>query len=131
MGRVATGAGQLVQRHEVAGKIYPQIHQELMFSQSNAHICREMLHWAVEQTRPPLGAEPTSHLLELHCGNGSFTLPLAGNFKRGLATEVVRGPVRMAAECADWAGITNASFARLSAAETAAALAGERKFTRL
>lgn len=127
--RVVAGKGRLVQWHEVGGKRYPQIHQELMFSQSNAHICREMLQWVVEQTKPC--GRPTSDLLELHCGNGNFTLPLSANFQRVLATETVRGPTLLAEECASWIDVDNIDFVRLSAEETALAVRRERSFRRL
>jgi tRNA (uracil-5-)-methyltransferase len=36
-----------------------------------------MLNWAVDVTKGSSG-----DLLELYCGNGNFTLPLAQNFKQ-------------------------------------------------
>lgn len=45
------------------------------FSQPNGGMCQQMLNWAVGATRGAGG-----DLLELYCGNGNFTLPLAQNF---------------------------------------------------
>ena len=47
------------------------------FSQPNGEVCQQMLSWAVDVTRGSSG-----DLLELYCGNGNFTLPLAQNFKQ-------------------------------------------------
>lgn len=40
-------------------------------------MCQQMLSWAVDVTKGSSG-----DLLELYCGNGNFTLPLAQNFKQ-------------------------------------------------
>lgn len=40
-------------------------------------MCQQMLSWAVDATKGSSG-----DLLELYCGNGNFTLPLAQNFKQ-------------------------------------------------
>lgn len=151
--RVVAGPGRLVQRHVVEGRLYPQLQQELMFSQSNASVCAEMLRWAAAQARScasscassgassgEAGGEATAtgrrrhrgkNLLELHCGNGSFTLPLAQHFDRVLATEAEAGSLKFAEECASWAGVSNLHFARLSAEEVEEALRRERVFERL
>jgi tRNA (uracil-5-)-methyltransferase len=47
------------------------------FSQPNGGMCQQMLNWAVDVTKGSSG-----DLLELYCGNGNFTLPLAQNFKQ-------------------------------------------------
>jgi tRNA (uracil-5-)-methyltransferase len=60
---------------------YQQI--ESGFTQPNGFVCEAMLNWAVEHSKN-LGND----LLELYCGNGNFTLPLAQNFRRVLATEI-------------------------------------------
>lgn len=130
---VANGPGHLVQTHEVGGKVYPQCHQELMFSQSNAGICTKMLQWAATQTRPKDGesVEDQGDLLELHCGNGNFTLPLSANFREVVATETVKQPTKFARQCAREAGVENVKFVRLCAAEASMALKRDREFTRL
>lgn len=46
------------------------------FAQPNAVMCQHMLSWAVDATK---GLE--DDLLELYCGNGNFTIPLASNFR--------------------------------------------------
>lgn len=51
------------------------------FSQPNAAVCCHMLSWAQRVTAPPSGTTPSTDLLELYCGNGNFTIPLAQNFR--------------------------------------------------
>jgi hypothetical protein len=48
-----------------------------------------MLTWALRATRGSGAAD----LLELYCGNGNFTIPLAANFRRVVATEVSKASV--------------------------------------
>ena len=52
-----------------------------------------MLSWAQRVCAPPEGTAPTEDLLELYCGNGNFTVPLARNFRSVIATEVSRAAV--------------------------------------
>lgn len=51
----------------------------------------QMLEWALDVTK---GA--TGDLLELYCGNGNFSLALARNFDRVLATEIAKPSVAAA-----------------------------------
>jgi len=96
------------------------------FTQPNAHVNIRMIDWACSQA-----AGSTGDLLELYCGNGNFTLPLAAHFPHVIATEVSKLSVRAArANLAD-NGVDNVCLVRLSAEETAAALAGVREFRRL
>ena len=60
------------------------------FSQPNGEVCQHMLSWAQRVCAPPEGTERTEDLLELYCGNGNFTIPLARNFRKVIATEVSR-----------------------------------------
>lgn len=73
------GDGHLVQRFRVDGREFPQWQTENRFSQSNAHICQRMLAWAHAQLGGAggTGSRRSDDLLELYCGNGSFSLPLA------------------------------------------------------
>ena len=50
-------------------------------SQSNARICNAMQHWVMGQLRGDSGRRQTD-LLELYCGNGNFSLPLASIFRQ-------------------------------------------------
>ena len=79
-----------------------------------------MLGWAFDATR---GLEATD-LCELYCGNGCFTVALAPNFRRVVATEVSRASVALAnANLAD-NGITNTRVAAVSAEDFVVAYSG-------
>ncbi len=85
-----------------------------------------MLTWVFDRA-----ARCSGDLLELYCGNGNFTLPLADRFADVIATEVSKTSVRAALENARANAIANVQLIRLSAEETAAAITGEREFRRL
>ena len=110
------------ERLEVEGRefVYQQV--ENSFTQPNAEICRAMLAWAREATRHSQAGD----LVELYCGNGNFTVALAENFRRVLATEISRTSVASARENLAANGIDNVRVARMSAEEFAAALNGEK-----
>lgn len=111
---------------DVAGRKlrYQQI--EGSFTQPNGGINQQMLGWAVEQTGG-LGGD----LLELYCGNGNFTIALAPNFDRVLATEIAKSSVRAAQHNLAINGIDNVSLVRMSSEEISTALSGGREFRRL
>jgi tRNA (uracil-5-)-methyltransferase len=96
------------------------------FTQPNARVNCAMIDWACRQAA---GSE--GDLLELYCGNGNFTLPLAAHFGQVLATEVAKSSIRAADHNRRANGVENVAIARLSAEEMGSALAGEREFHRL
>ena len=110
------------ERLEVEGRefVYQQV--ENSFTQPNAEICRSMLTWAREATR----GSQDGDLVELYCGNGNFTVALAENFHRVLATEISRTSVASARENLAANRIDNVTVGRMSAEEFAAALKGEK-----
>jgi tRNA (uracil-5-)-methyltransferase len=69
-----------------------------------------MVTWAVKNTK---GAS-NKDLLELYCGNGNFSLPLAQNFRRALGTEISRTSVKSAQENIKLNSINNVTIARMS-----------------
>lgn len=110
------------ERLEVEGRelVYQQV--ENSFTQPNAEISRAMLAWAREVTRDSRDGD----LVELYCGNGNFTVALAENFRRVLATEISRTSVASARENLAANGIENVTVGRMSAEEFAQALKGEK-----
>lgn len=105
---------------KVDGKSYLSLQTENSFTQPNAIINQQMISWAKRH------AGNNSHdLLELYCGNGNFTLPLAENFNRVLATEISKSSVAAARENAELNNIQNVTVVRMSAEEFSAALSGE------
>ena len=103
---------------------YQQI--EGSFTQPNAGVNRQMLGWACQQA-----AGFGGNLVELYCGNGNFTIALAPLFGQVLATEVSKTSIHSAQYNLAANGIDNIQFARLSAEEFSAALAGRELFQRL
>lgn len=104
----------------------PQHLMDSTFFQANVRLNREMQCWVASQT---LGAwPPESDMLELFCGNGNFTLPAAGNFRRVLAIETCARSLSAAAACAEQAGVANVDFLELKAEEST--YTGGKKRTR-
>ncbi len=110
----------------VAGRqmIYRQV--ENSFTQPNAAINIQMLEWALDATRGAVG-----DLLELYCGNGNFSLALARNFRRVLATEIAKPSVAAAQYNIAANQIDNVQIIRMSAEEFTQAMQGVRAFNRL
>ncbi|TOJ95044.1 tRNA (uridine(54)-C5)-methyltransferase TrmA, partial [Vibrio parahaemolyticus] len=69
--------------------------------------------------------------LELYCGNGNFSLALAQNFDRVLATELAKPSVVSAQYNIAANKIDNVQILRLSAEEFTQAIEGKREFRRL
>jgi tRNA (uracil-5-)-methyltransferase len=120
------GRDHIVERVRINGETYALRQYEQAFAQPNAYVNEAMLNWAVGEV-----AASTADLLELYCGNGNFTLPLARRFRSVLATELSKSGTRAAIENLRDNAVTNVAVVRLSAEEVSAALAGERAFRRL
>lgn len=110
----------------VAGKemIYRQV--ENSFTQPNAQVNIKMLEWALKATENAKG-----DLLELYCGNGNFSLALARNFERVLATEIAKPSVQAAQYNIAMNHIDNVKIIRMSAEDFTQAMNGVREFKRL
>ncbi len=91
-----------------------------------ARLRKKMLDWAIDCTRDSEG-----DLLELYCGNGNFSLALAKNFRRVLATELAKPSVQSAQYNIAANNIDNVQIIRMSAEEFTQAINGEREFRRL
>lgn len=92
--RVALNRDYVVETLNIAGRTYTFNQYENSFTQPNAGVCEQMVTWAVENTRH----NKNDDLLELYCGNGNFSIPLAQNFRNALATEISRTSVHSAQE---------------------------------
>ncbi|PKH19147.1 tRNA (uridine(54)-C5)-methyltransferase TrmA [Enterobacterales bacterium CwR94] len=110
----------------VGGKemVYRQV--ENSFTQPNAAVSVHMLEWALDVTQHSNG-----DLLELYCGNGNFSLALARNFRRVLATEIAKPSVAAAQYNIAVNNIENVQIIRMAAEEFTQAMNGERAFHRL
>ncbi|MFC0323774.1 tRNA (uridine(54)-C5)-methyltransferase TrmA [Gallibacterium melopsittaci] len=104
--------------------IYRQI--ENSFTQPNAGVNCQMIEWALACTQ-----NATGDLLELYCGNGNFSIALAQNFNKVLATEIAKPSVQAAQFNITANHIENLQIIRMSAEEFTQALQGVREFNRL
>jgi tRNA (uracil-5-)-methyltransferase len=104
--------------------VYKQI--ENSFTQPNAGVAIKMLEWAIDVTKNSHG-----DLLELYCGNGNFSIALAKNFRKVLATELAGPSVEAAQFNILENGIENVQIIRMSAEDFSDALKGVREFHRL
>lgn len=103
---------------------YKQV--ENSFTQPNGEVAQKMLEWAVDCTQDSQG-----DLLELYCGNGNFSLALAQNFERVLATELAKPSVDSAQFNIAVNNIDNVQIIRMSAEDFTDAMEGRREFRRL
>lgn len=111
---------------QVNDKIYHYKQIEGGFTQPNGKVCEQMLTWAVNHSRD-FGGD----LLELYCGNGNFTVPLAQNFNRVIATEISKTSVYAALANLEKNTVDNVFIARMSSEEFVEAMDEKREFRRL
>ena len=104
--------------------IYKQV--ENSFTQPNGKVSIKMLEWAIDVTRNSSG-----DLLELYCGNGNFSIALAKNFNRVLATELAKPSVESAQYNIQENKVDNVQIIRMSAEDFTDAMAKKRAFRRL
>ncbi len=116
----------VIEKLQVNGKelIYKQV--ENSFTQPNAHVAVKMLEWAIDVTKNSRG-----DLLELYCGNGNFSIALAENFRKVLATELASPSVESAQFNIKENQAHNVQIIRMSAEEFSDAVKGVREFNRL
>lgn len=128
--KIVIGGDSIMETLQVAGQTYRYQQVENAFTQPNAGINEQMLAWACAQVGDSENlAKPD--LLELYCGNGNFTIPLAGNFRKVMATEIAKSSVNSAQFNLQANGVDNVVIARLSSEDMTVALNGVREFRRL
>jgi tRNA (uracil-5-)-methyltransferase len=110
----------------IEGRDYRYRQYDQAFTQPNAAVNIQMIEWAC-RTATSLGDD----LLELYCGNGNFTLPLARHFDQVIATELAKTSIRAAHWNLEANAIGNVQMIRLAAEEVTQAMNGERAFRRL
>lgn len=108
------------------GRSYHYRQAEGAFTQPNGAVNRHMIQWALDHT-----ARSDSDLLELYCGIGNFTVPLASRFRQVLATEISKQAVACARHNIAANGVDNLQLVRMSSEELSQALTGIRPFRRL
>ncbi|WP_043197821.1 tRNA (uridine(54)-C5)-methyltransferase TrmA [Pseudomonas putida] len=124
--RLVIGRDYAVEKLDVAGRVFSYRQPEGAFTQPNGAVNQKMLSWAFEAI-----GERQDDLLELYCGNGNFTLPLATRVRQVLATEISKTSVNAALSNLDENAVDNVQLVRLSAEELTQALNEVRPFRRL
>jgi tRNA (uracil-5-)-methyltransferase len=99
---------------------------ENSFTQPNARVNIKMIEWALDITQNSQG-----DLLELYCGSGNFSVPLAQNFEKVLATEISKTSVAAAQDNIMQNNLDNLKVIRMSSEEFVQAQQGVRRFRRL
>jgi len=123
--KIELGRDHVIERLDINGREYRYKQVENCFTQPNAEVCRSMIGWALDVT-----AGAGGDLVELYCGNGNFTLPLAQNFGRVVATEIAKVSVRAAEFNIADNGIDNIDVVRMSSEDFSQVLKGEREARR-
>ncbi|QSX41036.1 tRNA (uridine(54)-C5)-methyltransferase TrmA [Shewanella cyperi] len=116
----------VVETLDVNGRQYHYKQIENSFTQPNAKVAVKMLEWAIDATQNSQG-----DLLELYCGNGNFSIALAQNFQRVLATELAKPSVDAAQYNIAINNIANLDIIRMSAEDFTLAMQGGKSFKRL
>jgi tRNA (uracil-5-)-methyltransferase len=115
----------VVETLTIDGRAYHFQQVENSFTQPNAGVNTNMIGWALKHTQ-----HNPHDLLELYCGNGNFSLPLAQNFRRVLATEISKTSVASARYNCELNGIDNVTVVRMSAEDFSAVMQGEKDSVR-
>ncbi|CCQ12771.1 tRNA (Uracil54-C5-)-methyltransferase [Pseudoalteromonas luteoviolacea B = ATCC 29581] len=110
----------------VNGNQYHYQQVENSFTQPNAKVNEKMLAWAQS-----VSAALKNDLLELYCGNGNFSIALAGHFNKVLATEISKSSVHSAQANIAANKVSNLDIIRMSSEEFTQAIKGEKQFSRL
>lgn len=116
----------VIERLPVAGQEFIFKHIENSFTQPNAIVNCDMIQWTLDASQ-----HLTGDLLELYCGAGNFSLPLAKHFDRVIGTEIAKPSVQAAQYNIDANQLDNVEIVRLSAEEFTDALVNGREFNRL
>ena len=124
--KLILGDDFIIEELPADGKTYQFKHIENSFTQPNAYVNTHMIEWAIAQSQGLTG-----DLLELYCGAGNFSIPLAAHYDHVVGTEIAKPSVEAAQFNIAVNKIDNVQIARLSAEEFVEALAGKRQFERL
>lgn len=112
----------VMEKMEINGRTYTYKQVENSFTQPNGEVCRDMIRWALDVTRDAGG-----DLVEFYCGNGNFTIPLAQNFRRVVATEISKTSVRAAQENIESNNIENLDILRMPSEDLTLVLQGKKE----
>lgn len=116
----------VIERLPIKDRTFIFKHIENSFTQPNASVNCSMIEWALDCVTPLTG-----DLLEMYCGAGNFSLPLALHFDNVVGTEIAKPSVQAAQFNIEQNKLNNVKIVRLAAEEFTQAMKGERTFSRL
>ncbi|MBV06630.1 MAG: tRNA (uridine(54)-C5)-methyltransferase TrmA [Gammaproteobacteria bacterium] len=123
--KIIIGQDYVTEEYKSVNKKFRLNLYEQCFSQTNPDICDQMISWIEEN-----GKRETD-IIELHCGLGTFTIPLSRLFNNVIATENSRPSLVALEKNIKLNNCNNIKFARLSGKETLEAYDEKREFRRL
>ncbi len=124
--KIVIGKDYVIESLHVNSQKFVYKHIENSFTQPNPAVNEKMIEWTLKDV---LSQE--NDLLELYCGAGNFTIPLATKFRKVLATEISKASIAAAKENMRYNNIENIEFIRMSVEEFTQALDGVRIFNRM
>ncbi|TLD87516.1 tRNA (uridine(54)-C5)-methyltransferase TrmA [Helicobacter sp. MIT 05-5294] len=125
--KLIVGKDYLTESLTILGKNYFYRYDEGAFTQPNPLINSQMIAWILQHLKNSNSCD----LLEMYCGCGNFTIPLARKFRRVLATEISKTSIKAAQFATQQNKTSNVHFVRLSGMECIEALQRTREFRRL
>lgn len=102
----------IIEQLPVDGQTFTFKQIENSFTQPNASVNCQMIEWAKSLTQ-----NSDHDLLELYCGAGNFSLPLAQCFNRVLATEIAKSSVAAAQFNIEKNEVNNVDIVQISSEE--------------
>ncbi|QKF92149.1 tRNA (uridine(54)-C5)-methyltransferase TrmA [Campylobacter sp. CCUG 57310] len=123
--KLVSGSENLSERLYIEGKEYKFSFSEGAFIQPNRAVNEKMISWTKGCVH---GA---NDLLEMYCGHGNFTIPLASEFNQVLATEISKKSIANALKNCELNEVKNIKFIRVGSEELMQAFSGVREFRRL
>jgi tRNA (uracil-5-)-methyltransferase len=112
----------VIEKLTINDRVFEYKQVENSFTQPNGEVCKKMIGWALDVTQNSEG-----DLVEFYCGNGNFTLPLAQNFRRVVATEISKTSVRAAEYNIEVNGIQNLDVLRMPSEDLTLVLQGKKE----
>lgn len=112
----------VIETLNINGREYHYKQVENGFTQPNGDVCQKMIEWALDVTK-----EAGGDLVEFYCGNGNFTLPLAQNFNRVVATEISKTSVNAARFNIEENNIDNLDILRMPSEDLTLVLQGKKE----
>lgn len=123
--KLATSKDYITELLSIDGSIFSYRYIEGSFTQPNRAVNEKMISWAIGCVDGSSG-----DLLELYCGAGNFTIPLARYFNKVLATEISKASISAAKENMLLNGVENIEFLRMDVEDFKGAMDKIRPYNR-